>query len=40
MEDRKILQMLYNRAETAIDALARRFGACLYAIAHIYLGVL
>ena len=38
MEDQQILQMLYNRAETAIDALAKRFGACLYAIAHNILG--
>ena len=33
MEDRQILQLLFNRAEAAIDALARRFGPRLYAIA-------
>lgn len=33
MDDRHILQLLFDRAEAAIDALARRFGPRLYAIA-------
>ena len=32
MEDAKIVQMLWNRAECAIDALQRRFGKLLYGI--------
>ena len=33
MEDRAIIQLLFDRAEAAIDALARRFGRRLYQIA-------
>lgn len=33
MDDRHIIQLLFDRAEAAIDALARRFGPRLYAIA-------
>lgn len=33
MDDRHIIQLLFDRAEAAIDALARRFGSRLYAIA-------
>lgn len=33
MDDRHILQLLFDRAETAIDALSRRFGWRLYQIA-------
>ena len=33
MNDRQILQLLFDRVEAAIDALARRFGQRLYAIA-------
>jgi len=33
MDDRHILELLFDRAEAAIDALARRFGPRLYAIA-------
>ncbi len=33
MDDAKIIKLLFARAETAIDALAHRFGAQLYRIA-------
>ncbi len=33
MDDRHIIQLLFDRAEAAIDALAQRFGKRLYAIA-------
>ena len=33
MEDKQILELLWSRASTAIDALARRFGKGLYRIA-------
>lgn len=33
MEDRAIIALLFDRAETAIDALAQRFGSRLYQIA-------
>lgn len=33
MDDRQILQLLFDRVEAAIDALARRFGPRLYTIA-------
>ena len=33
MEDRAIIQLLFDRAEAAIDALARRFGPRLHQIA-------
>ena len=33
MEDTVIIQLLFDRAETAIDALARRFGKRIYQIA-------
>lgn len=38
MDDRHILQLLWARAESAIDALARRFGARLYRTAMNILG--
>lgn len=33
MEDRKILELLWNRLDSAIDALAAKFGKLLYQIA-------
>ena len=33
MEDRKILELLWNRIDSAIDALAAKFGRLLYRIA-------
>lgn len=38
MEDRKIIQLLWNRAESAIDALAKKFGQRLLITARNILG--
>lgn len=34
MEDKQILQLLWNRADSAIDALAAKFGTLLYRITY------
>ncbi len=39
MEDSKILMLLWNRAETAIDALQRTYGRLLYRISLNILGI-
>ena len=39
MEDQKILKLLWQRAENAIDALAQKFGKRLFSIAMNILGV-
>ena len=39
MEDQKILSLLWKRAERALDAMARRYGARLYRTARNILGI-
>ena len=39
MEDRKILSLLWKRAERALDAMARRYGPRLYRTARNILGI-
>lgn len=39
MEDRKIIRLLFDRAESALDALAKRFGKRLYRTAMNILGI-